>query len=105
VIDVDEIKEEFENYREDVEFGGTKKLIKIYINQHYNGDIIKRYDYVINFKYIHCKELNEHNLYINNINDYSCNYMKKLINQKIIQNGNMYSNISNIYIYIYMYEL
>ena len=63
-IDIDEIKEEFENYKEDIEFGGTKKLIKIHINQHHIGDNVERDDYIINFKYIYYKELEEYNLYI-----------------------------------------
>lgn len=43
---INEIKKEFENYKEDVEFGGTKKLIKIHIKQYLN---IK--NYILNFKY------------------------------------------------------
>ncbi len=96
-IDIDEIKEEFENYKEDIEFGGTKKLIKIYINQHHIGDNVERDDYIINFKYIYYKELEEYNLYIDNINDYPFNYIKKIIDNKIIQNGNIYDLNNNIF--------
>ena len=96
-IDIDEIKEEFENYKEDIEFGGTKKLIKIYINQHHIGDNVERDDYIIKFKYIYYKELEEYNLYIDNINDYPFNYIKKIIDKQIIQNGNIYDLNNTIF--------
>jgi len=96
-IDINEIKKEFENYKEDIEFGGTKKLIKIYINQHHNRDSIKRDDYIINFKYIYYKKLEEHNFHIDNINDYPFSYIKKIIDNKIIQNENIYDLNNNIF--------
>ena len=84
-----EIKEEFKHYKEDVEFGGMKQLIKVYINEHHNDNII-RDDYVIKFKYIYDKELQETNIYIDDINDYSYNHIKNIINKQFIQNGHIY---------------
>lgn len=85
-IDIDKIKKEFINYKDDIEFGGIQKLIKIYIiHENY-----ERYDYIINFKFIYNKELGEENYYIHNINDYAYNYIKNIIDKKIIQNGNIY---------------
>lgn len=84
-----EIKKEFSNYNEDIEFGGTKQLIKIYINLHHQKDKIKYDDYIINFKYIRDRQMREDNLYLSNINDYE--YIKKIIDKKIIQNANIYN--------------
>lgn len=92
-----EIKEEFENYKEDIQFGGTKQLIKVYINQHHIGDYNKREDYTINFKYIYDKKLEECDLYINDINLYCFNYIKKIIDKKIIQNGYIYDLNNNVF--------
>jgi len=85
-----EIKKEFINYKEDIEFGGIKQLIKVYIKEYYIKDNIKRDDYIINFKYICNKQIEEDNLYIDNINDYSYNYIKKIIDNNIIQNDHTY---------------
>lgn len=88
-ICIDEIKNTFENYKEDEAFGGTKKLIKIYINRHHNVDDIKRHDYIIEFIYID-EGLLKNKLYFNDINGYSYNYVKKIIDKKIIQTENIY---------------
>lgn len=86
------IKKEFENYFEDKEFGGTKKLIKINIIYNNFGEDIK-----INFKYIDNKRLEEYDLFFNNLDDYNFDYITKLIDKKIIQNRFIYDLNDNLF--------
>ena len=86
---IDEIKQKFENYNEDVSFGGTKQLIKIYINPHHEENS-KRSDYLINIDYIYDKQLEQYDLCISDINDRTFSHIKKIIDKKIIQNNNVY---------------
>lgn len=83
IDNLNEIENEFKNYKEDIEFGGTKKLIKIYIHPYLT-------EYGVYFKFIDNREINGEYLCINNINHCSFNYIKNIIDKKIIQNGNIY---------------
>lgn len=91
-IDINQIREEFENYKEDIEYEGTKKLIKVYIIKRLHN--IEIDNYRIELKYISDKNLQKDVLYVcDDIDDgdyYSSKYLKKIIDKQIIQNGNIY---------------
>lgn len=78
-IDINQIREEFENYKEDIEYGGTKKLIKVYIIKRLHN--IEIDNYRIELKYISDKNLQKDVLYVcGDIDDgdyYSSKYLKK----------------------------
>jgi len=91
-IDIDdEVKELFPNYCDDETFGGTKKLIKIFIELH-----------KISIKYIDCDNYQDINNYMVGEDDayrdefdntyfkHKDNYYDKLIKHKVIENNKIY---------------
>jgi hypothetical protein len=77
---INSIKEEFINYIEDENFGGTKKLVKIIIPN--NKCIIS--------KSISNNKLYERQIYLDKESEMLNKYIQKLIENNIIENNNIY---------------
>ena len=84
------VKGTFENCNEDINFGGSKELVKFTITTFTNADKIVRDDYVIMIQYIFNKNIQEDTLYIDDINAVCYSNIKKMIRNKIIETDKIY---------------
>ncbi len=83
---IEEIKNIFNNYDEDILFGGNKKLIKINIYENNDFQIILKIKYIDDNK-----EVNETIIDMDKKDETKCYYyLQKLVNNKIIENDKIY---------------
>jgi hypothetical protein len=81
---INKIKNEFPNYKDDESFGGQKKLIKIFISNNYP-------EFIININEINKeKKIVDNEFIISDIECYEYEYIKQIITKKIIKNNKIY---------------